>query len=179
MNLEDKKIAMLIAFRDFRDPEYVISKQVLRGTGVKVITVSTSLGIAIGADGGEAKVDLLLENLKSEDFDGIVFIGGSGCLKHLDNETSYAVIREVVAEGKVLGAICISPVILAKAGVLKEKEATVWSGLLDKSPIRILEENGATYVNEGVVTNGKIVTADGPRSAKDFGEALIKVLATW
>jgi protease I len=174
--LDDKKIAMIIAFRDFQDLEYFISKQVLRGAGIRVITVSTSLGIAIGADGGEAKVDLLLENLNPQDFDGIVFIGGGGCLKYLDNDKSYAIIQETIAKDRVLGAICISPVISAKAGVLKGKKATVWSSLLDKSPVKVLKETGADYQDEGVVIDGKIVTANGPPSAKAFGEALVRIL---
>ncbi len=174
--LENKKVAIVIAFRDFRDPEYFIPEQVLKGVGAEIITVSTSFGPAIGADGGEAEVNLLLENLNPKDFDAIVFIGGPGCLKYLDNEKSYKVIEETISENKVLGAICISPVILAKAGVLEGKKATVWSSTLDKSPIRTLEEKGATYQDEGVVIDGKIVTANGPVAAKEFGEAIIGVL---
>lgn len=174
--MENKKVAIIIAFRDFRDPEYFFPMQVLKGAGAKITTVSTSLGVAIGADGGEVRVDLLLDNLNSQDFDGIVFIGGEGCLKYLDNDKSYAVIQEAVAGSKVLGAICISSVILAKAGALKGKKATVWSSPLVKSPVRILEENGADYQDEGVVVDGKIVTANGPPSARVFGEALVKIL---
>lgn len=174
--LDNMKIAIVIAFRDFRDPEYFIPKQVLRGAGAKITAVSTSLGIAVGADGGEERIGVLIENLKVEDFDAVVFIGGPGCLKYLDNEKSYRVIKEAFSKGKVLGAICISPVVLAKAGVLKGKKATVWSSSLDKSPIRMLEGEGSVYCDEAVVVDGKIVTANGPVAAKDFGEALVKVL---
>lgn len=173
-----RRVVMIIAFRDFRDPEYFIPQQVLKGARAQITTVSTSLGTAIGADGGEVEVNLLLENLEPKDFEAVVFIGGPGCLKYLDNEKSYKIIQETIAENKVLGAICISPVILAKAGVLEGKKATVWSSALDKSPIKTLEENGAIYQDEGVVTDGKIVTANGPVSAKEFGQALIKLLTT-
>ena len=91
--LENKRIAIVIAFRDFRDPEYFVPKQVLREAGAEITTVSTSFGLAIGADGGEAEVDLLLENLNPKDFDTIVFVGGPGCLKYLDNEKSYKIIH--------------------------------------------------------------------------------------
>ena len=173
---QGRRVAIVIAFRDFRDPEYFIPKQVLKGAGVQITTVSTSLGTAIGADGGEVEVNLLLENLNPKEFDAIVFIGGPGCLKYLDNGKSYKVIQETISENKILGAICISPVILAKAGVLEGKKVTVWSSPLDKSSIKILEEKGATYQDEAVVVDGKVVTANGPVAAQEFGEALIEVL---
>ena len=148
----------------------------MRSAGAQISTASTSLGTAIGADGGEAKVDNLIENLKVDEFAAVFFVGGPGCLKYLDIERSYNLAKEVVAKERVLGAICISPVILAKAGVLQGKKATVWSSAMDKSAIKILEENGATYQDEGVVVDGKIVTANGPASARAFGEILVEVL---
>jgi len=174
--LENKKIAMIIAFRDFRDVEYFIPKEIFEKAGAKITTVSTKLGTAIGADGGDTEVDLLLENLNPADFDAIVFIGGPGCLQYLDNENSYKVARETVEQNKVLGSICVSPVILAKAGVLKGKRATVWSSPLDKGPVKILKENGAIYEDENVVVDGKIITGNGPEAAEEFGEKLVEVL---
>jgi protease I len=175
--LEGKKIAMIVAFRDFRDAEYFVPKEILEKAGAKVTTVSTKMGTAIGADGGDTQVNLLLEDLNPADFDAVVFIGGPGCLEHLDNDNSYRVAKETVRQDKVLGAICISPVILAKAGVLQKKKATVWSSPMDKSPVRILKEGGAIYEDEEVVADGKIVTANGPDAAEKFGQALIDALA--
>lgn len=173
-----RKVAIIVAFKDFRDEEYFVPKRILEEAGVKITTVSTSLGTAVGADGGETESSFLLENLKSEDFDAIVFIGGPGCLKYLDNENSYRAARETISQDKVLAAICISPVILAKAGVLSGKKATVWSSPLDKSPIKILEENGAIYQDESVVVDGKIITALGPIAAKEFGKVIVGLLTS-
>lgn len=174
--LENKKIAIIIAFRDFRDAEYFVPKEILEKAGAKIITVSTKFGTAIGADGGDVEVDILLENLNPAEFAGIVFIGGPGCLQYLDNENSYKIAKETISQNKVLGAICVSPVILAKAGVLSGKRATVWSSPMDRGPVRILKENGAIYEDRGVVVDGKIVTGNGPEAAKEFGEKLVKVL---
>jgi len=174
--LEGKKIAQIIAFRDFRDEEYFIPHNVFLASGAEVKTFSTSEGVAIGVNGGEAKVDGLIENLDVSDFDAVVFSGGPGCLKYLDNETSYEIARKTLNQGKVLGAICISPVILAKAGVLEGKRATVWHSIMDKSPIKILKENGAEFIDEKVVRDGNIVTGNGSQAAKDFAEEIVKIL---
>src|SRR4030042_4944628 len=139
--LENKKIAMLIAFRDFRDIEYFIPRDVFAGAGAGIVIVSSQKGTAVGADGGEVNINLTLEELKPDGFDAVVFIGGAGALKYLDNDEGYRVAEDRVQADKVLGAICISPVVLAKAGVLNGKKATVWSAPLQKEPVRILEQN--------------------------------------
>jgi len=192
--LTDKKIVMIVAFKDFRDEEYFVPKEILEGAGAVIKTASTQEGRAIGADGGETEVALLVKDLNPADFDdlqdksshnsiqsisffdAVLFIGGPGTLKYLDNENSYKVAKETVSQGKVLAAICISPTILAKAGVLAGKRATVWSSPLDKSPVRILQDYGAIYQDELVVVDGKIITGNGPAAAEKFAEAIIKIL---
>lgn len=174
--LENKKVAIILAFKDFRDAEYFVPKEILERAGAKITPVSTKKGKAIGADGGEVDIYLTLEELSPADFDGIIFIGGPGTLKELDNEKSYDIAKETVAKNKVLGSICISPVILAKAGILKGKKATVWSSVLDRGPVKILKENGASYLPEEVVIDGKIITGNGPDAAEEFGLKLSGVL---
>ncbi|KXB08109.1 hypothetical protein AKJ56_01830 [candidate division MSBL1 archaeon SCGC-AAA382N08] len=171
-----KKAALVIAFEDFRDQEYFVPREVLEKAGLEVVTVSTSQGTARGADGGEVEVDLTLSELKVKDYEVVAFVGGPGTLDYLDNERSYEIVREVLSEGKLLGAICIAPVILAKAGVLKGKEVTVWSSSMNKDPIETVEQQGANYHDRSVVIDGNLVTADGPESARKFGRAILHAL---
>lgn len=176
-SLQGKKVVIIVAFRDFRDEEYFIPKEILEIAGIEVKTASNKKGTAIGAEGGEAKVDSLVKEINPADFDAIVFVGGPGCLESLDNEDSYKVAKETVLQGKVLAAICISPVILAKAGVLSGKRATVWDSPMGRRPVvKILEENGAIFEDKAVVVDGKIITGNGPAAAKEFTEKIIKAL---
>ena len=173
---EEKKVLMVIAFKNFRDVEYFLPKEILERNGVKVTTASNKKGEAQGADGKRANVDLLISEVNPENFDAVLFVGGPGCLENLDNEDSYRLAQRTVEKGKVLGAICISPVLLAKAGVLKEKKATVWSSPFDRQPIEILKENGVFFQDEKVVVDGKIVTANGPNAAQEFVAEILKLL---
>lgn len=173
--VEGKKAVMIIAFRDFRDPEYFIPKEILEKNGVEVKTASNKIGIAIGAEGGETNVDLLVSEINVSDFNAVIFVGGPGCLENLDNEDSYRVAKEALSQNKVLASICISPVILAKAGVLKGKKATVWTDWT-KSQAKILKENGAIYEGKSVVVDGKIITANGPQAAESFGKEILIAL---
>jgi len=174
----NKKIVMITAFKDFRDEEYFVPREILETAGAEVKTASNQKGTAIGADGGEVEVDLLVSEVNSANFDAVIFIGGPGCLTNLDNEESYRIAQEAVSKNKTIAAICISPTILAKAGVLEGKKTTVWSSPMDKGPVKILEDNGAIYEDKPVVVDGKIITGNGPAAAEEFGEAIVQVLTS-
>jgi protease I len=174
--LEGKSIAMVIAFRDFRDIEYFVPRDILAEAGAKILTISSQKGTAVGADGGEVEVDLTSSEFRAEDFAAVVFVGGPGMGKNLDNKEFQEIARQTVKAGRVLAAICIAPALLAKAGQLSGRKATVWSSPLEKSAIKILREGGADYQDEDVVIDGRIVTANGPAAAKKFAEALLGVL---
>lgn len=167
---------MVIAFRDFRDEEYFVPKEIFEKAGIDVITASSQKGTAIGSQGGDTNVELFLQDINAADFDTVVFIGGQGAHRHLDDSQFHRVAQEAVKQNKILGAICIAPAILAKAGVLVGKKATVWSSALDKSAVKILQENGAIYQPEAVVQDENIITANGPAAAHDFGNAILKAL---
>ena len=170
------KALMVIAFRDFQDMEYLIPKKILEKAGIETRTTSNKKGVAIGVFGGTVLVDEIISEIKIDDYDSLVFVGGGGCLPYLDNQDSYNLIKEAFNKGKLLAAICISPVILAKAGILEAKKATVWNSPIDQFPVKVLTENKATYQEDSVVVDGKIITARGPEVADLFGETIVKLL---
>ncbi len=167
-----KKAALIIASQEFRDEEYFITKEVLEKNNITVKTVCDKTK-AIGRFGGEAQADILINELKVDNFDAIVFIGGSGAVKLLDNELSYELARETLSQKKLLAAICIAPTILAKAGVLENRQATVWSNSMDKSAVKILLENGAVYQEKPIIKDNNIITGQDHKAAREFGEAIV------
>ncbi len=40
----------------------------------------------------------------------------------------------------------------------------------------MIEKNGAKYAPESVIADGKIITADGPSAAEEFGKKILKAL---
>ena len=171
------KIAYIIAHKNFRDEEYFIPKEILEGVGIQVDTYSNQAGEARGSEGGEAMA-ASLEGIKVNDYEGVVLAGGQGAPKYLDNDEVYSLLNEFKQKSKLTAAICISPTILAKAGLLKDKKATVWSSNMNKSAIRTIEKRGAKYIKGPVVSDGKVVTADGPEAAKAFGKQIVISLSS-
>lgn len=173
---EKKKILMVVSFDDFRDEEYFIPKEIFEQAGFEVETTSLQKGIAKGILGGEAVVDLIVEDVQVIKYEAVVFCGGSGMAEKLDNEMFQNLAKNFNKENKLITAICAAPALLAKAGILKDKEATVWSSALNKDYIEILKEKGVIYKDESVVISGQVVTANGPEAAKKFGETIIRLL---
>jgi len=166
----NKRILFIIAFDKFRDEEYDIPKKIFEKAGIDVATASSKAGMATGKYGMKAKVDLTLDSVKVEDYDAVLFIGGPGCYDYYDDPTAHKIAQDTVKEGKILGAICAAPGILANAGVLAGKKVTMFEDT------GVLKQSGATYTGKGVEVDGKIITATGPNTAKAWGEAIIKAL---
>ncbi len=78
------------------------------------------------------------------------------------------------AAGKIVAAICLSTVVLARAKLLAGREATVY--FLPEA-IEELKTAGAKYVKETLLIDGNIILAEGPLDAQRFGQALRTALA--
>lgn len=169
-----KVIVLVIASQGFQEMEYAGTKQELEKAGFKVVTVSDKSGKALGHAGKEVAVDFIIDQINPEKYDGIFLIGGPGALTCLDTVKVYELVKKTVAQQKPVGAICIAPRILAKAGVLNNKKATSWDG--DNKTEALFEKYAVICSKDHVVTDGKIVTADGPAAAHDFGKALVDVM---
>lgn len=101
-----------------------------------------------------------LADFKAEDFDAIIFPGGFGAAKNLSdfafngaNESVLPdverVIKDMAKAGKPIGALCISPAVIAK--VLDGVEVTIGS---DKGTAEAIEKMGAHHKN---TTHGEVV----------------------
>lgn len=168
------RIALIIAFRDYQPVEYSETKRVLSQAGFSVTTVSTKSGKACATDGSKTPVDKALNKFNYKNYDGIFIIGGPGAHTELDNEAIYRIIQQAHKAGKFVGAICYSPRILAKAGILKDKKATGWND--DHELETLFKQYGVIYNPEPVITDGNIITADGPQSAAHFGQAIVTIM---
>ncbi|NLH39430.1 MAG: DJ-1/PfpI family protein [Elusimicrobia bacterium] len=165
------KVAFFIAFNGFRDEEYLEPKRILEKNGITVDTVSTSKGKATGKIKITADVTMTVDEINTDGYDFIGLVGGPGALKELDNKKIYEIFSKFYDSGKPVGAICISPVILAHAGMLKGRKATVWVDGIDE-----LVKNGAFYTGNMVELDSNIITANGPLAAKEYAKAILKIL---
>ena len=164
------KILSIIAPNGYQEIEYSDSKQALEQKGHIVITAST-VNEARGKSGGKKKVDVLLSNVKTKDYDAILFVGGPGSHSFFDDPFVHKLAKEFIDSKKIVAAICAAPSILANAGLLKGIEATCFP-----DQALNIKSKGAIYTGKPVQKDGLIITADGPDSATEFGEKIAEAL---
>jgi protease I len=170
-NLKGKKVAMVIAHNGFRDEEFARPFEYLTRAGAQVEVASSSRGTARGMLGATVTAPLLVSEVIASNVDAVIFVGGGGASEYFNNNDALALARAAAAGNKVVAAICIAPAILANAGLLKGRRATCYP-----TQAGALKRNGATVIEQGVVRDGRIVTADGPESAAEFARTVAEAL---
>ncbi|MGI6496042.1 MAG: DJ-1/PfpI family protein [Kiritimatiellia bacterium] len=82
-----------------------------------------------------------------------------------------AFARALLANGKLVAAICASPLVLSAAGILADRRATCYPGLEDELDCREF------VPDEAVVEDRSVVTSQGPGTTFAFALHLLARLA--
>lgn len=168
-------VVFVVANEGYQPIEYAVPKKLLEQSGITVLTASNKLAPAIAKDGSNCAVDMLIQDIKIDDVDGVFIVGGPGALDALDNQITYQMLKQAAAAQKKIGAICISTRILAQAGLLNDKQATGWNG--DNELPGIYKQHNVHYKAHDVVRDGDILTATGPEAAREYGEQIISMFS--
>lgn len=162
---------LIIASNKFRDEELFETKQALQDAQITTTIACSRLGPVKGMMGGRAEPDIVLRQVKVDDYDAVIFIGGSGAKEYFDDALAMSIAQEAKDKNKVLAAICIAPAILANAGLLDGVKATSYS-----SERVALTKAGAEFTGADVEQDGMIITGSGPQAATKFGQAIAKTV---
>ena len=153
--------------------EAVTIIDLLRRAGIEVTSAGLDAGSITASRGVTLIPDTDLESALKGDYDMIVLPGGLPGADHLDNDERIRSVLKIMADdGKSIAAICAAPKVLASTGLLNNKNATGYPGVLDK-----MEVEGLKLQSSPVVKDGKIITSRGPGTAMDFTLTLIEELS--
>lgn len=164
-------VLMVIAPENFRDEELFHTKDELEKAGANVTIASRGMDTCTGMLGGAATPDISLREVNVDDYDAVVFVGGRGSEVYFNNPVALDLAKDAYDAGKLVAAICIAPSILANSGLLRGKKATSFLSQQNN-----LLAKGADFTGDSVTTDGKIITADGPGSAREFGRTIARAL---
>ncbi len=167
------KILIVVAQNGFKDEELIIPKEMLEKEHHKITIASLTRAKATSVKGKEIDPDMGAYEASPEFFDCFVIIGGPGSPTLAQNPALVHLLSEANKLNKIIAAICLGPMTLAKAGVLVGKDATIFP---DSSAIVMLKHNGAHYLARPLVIHDNVITADSPQSAGIFGDAIVNAL---
>jgi protease I len=165
----DRTVLVFLPQQLFSGEEFEPALGQLSLAGLRTQIASSDTGVAVSMGQILVKPDLALLDAQVADYAGLVLIGGSGAALYWSDSLLQARCREFAASGRVVAAIGIAPITLARAGVLKGREATVFH---ERSAINWLRESGAKFSFRDMVTDRNIITAAGEEQARAFGKAV-------
>ena len=173
--LEGKKVLLVVPPTQFREEEVFEPQRILEKEGAQVIVGSTEIRTCRGMRQGFIESEVTIEELDANDYDALVLAGGTSVPEFFWKDKK---LQEVIAgmseAGKLVAAISLSTVVLAKANLLDGREATVY--YLPEA-IEELKKSGATYVDKKLVVDGNLITAEGPATVNAFAKAIVSALA--
>lgn len=167
-----KKSCLLFLPPGFEEIEVVAPVDILRRGGVEVVLVSfdnDNLFIK-GKQGIVIQADTHLQDVVWESFDGLILPGGPGVQTLLDNPLVINACQNFFNNKKLISAICAAPLVLYKAGLLENKRYTAHFSTVDT--LSHIQLNNTVIQDEG------IITANGPGAAILFGLYILRYLTS-
>lgn len=152
--------------------EAVTIVDLLRRAGIQVVTAGLDNKPVTASRGVILIPDTDLDSALQKDYDMVVLPGGLPGADNLDRDKRiHELLKKMANSEKFTAAICAAPKVLANAGLLSGKNATSYPGFIDKMDLEDTE-----YLEDAVVTDGKVITSRGPGTAMDFTLQLIETL---
>jgi len=156
----------------FEELEAVSLSNILRRAGIEVVMAGLHPGTVCASRGTVIVPDTSLEQVMHEDFDLVVLPGGLPGADNLrDDPRIIHLLQRNHAEGRLVGAICAAPKVLAQAGLLAGHRATYYPGALSEAELA-----GVTASQAEVEMDERVLTSRGPGTAMDFALALVEKL---
>jgi len=151
----------------FEEVEAMAIVDVLRRADIDTVTAGLHEGPVVSARKVKVIPDTVIDKVRSDDFDMIVLPGGQPGSDNLNADNRVKeLLKSFSQKGKLTGAICAAPFVLANAGVLQGKHATSFPSYKDRLGNVIYEE-------KTVVEDGNVLTSRGPGTALSFGLAIV------
>ena len=166
----DKVIVFLA--EGFEEVEALTVVDYLRRVNVIVDTVSITEEKKVkGAHDIIVLADKTIAELGNlENYSTVVIPGGMpGAANLRDNEKVTSIVKEIYEKQKLVAAICAGPIVLQRAGILKDKKVTSFPGFEDELP-------GSQYTGKKIERDGNIITSRGPYFAVDFALEIVDYL---
>jgi deglycase len=118
-------------------------------------------------------VDRKVGDVSVDDYDGLLLPGGTCNPDRLRmDETAVSFVRDFVATGKPVAAICHGPWTLVEADVVRGRRITSFPSVRTD-----LRNAGAEPVDEEVVQDGNIITSRNPDDLPAFCAAIVRELS--
>ncbi|GAA4721479.1 type 1 glutamine amidotransferase [Sphingomonas lutea] len=167
---------LIVATDGFEESELFGPREILQQAGAEVVLASPGrapIQATVHDDPGKTiRPDMILDDVREDDFDALVLPGGVRNPDQLRmNARAVQIVRDFVASGKPVAAICHGPWLLVEADVVRGKTVTSWPSIRTD-----LRNAGADVVDKPAAVDGNLITSRNPDDVAAFTHALMEML---
>ena len=123
-------------------------------------------------------VNYLLNEVDVDSFEALVVPGGFknyGYYEDAYNIKFLNLVREFRFKNKTIASVCVGALLLAKSGILKNKNATTYNQTEYR---QTLKNNGVVISNEQIVIDDNLITSNEPSTAIEVAFILLERLTS-
>lgn len=171
------RVLLMIPAQNFWYPDYIQTRTGFANRAdVKVVSTRRGTAYREAQGGGEnVPIDFSIEDVRPEQFDVLLVLGGTGVRDELlRSESAKKLFQATHAANKIVGSQCVGASVLAEAGLIQSGQRVTcpdfeWA----KSAV---QQTGATITGNPVEVNGRVLTARDPKDGPALAQ---KVLELW
>lgn len=166
-----RRVAMLVE-EEFDERELAGTADRLRQAGVAVVLVGPVAGAPYRGKRGETvTADAAAGRVRASEFDAVVIPGGHAPERMRLRHAMVDLVRDAVAAGRPVAAICHGPQLLISADVVRGRTLTCWPSIAID-----VTNAGGLYVDRPVVEDGNLITSRKPDDVPAFASAILRAL---
>jgi len=170
-----RKALFIVPQIGFNDVELLTIRKKLERHAIKCSVASFALGTVISKTGKTIQADVVITQVKAEDYGCFIFVGGKNVASLAEYPQIIEVVKNAYQQQKILALLCINSVLLLpKANLIKNKKITVYK-MKNKWSETAANEYGAVLVDEPIVIDGNIITCRDEEDAKLLADTLIEI----
>lgn len=164
-----KRVAILIE-QGVEDSEFQVPYNALRKAGAEVVILGSRMNETYKGKQGQVsvKADGTTTEAQAAEFDAVVIPGGMAPDRMRTNEKTVRFVRDAIAQGKWVAAVCHGPQVLIEGDLLRGKQATGFIAIR-----KDMQNAGAEYLDQPLVEDGNLLTARRPGDLPIFVAALL------
>jgi SagB-type dehydrogenase family enzyme len=170
-DIRTKKIICIMTARRFNDREFFGIQEAFQIAGVKMDIAASEIGEIKGLERNTVTSSMLIRNIKVDDYDAFILIGGSNTREYFNDRDLLRLVRQANDKEKILAAINITPAIFAYADIVRDKK--VASSISQRARFN---QAGAKWQPSPLEIDENLITAVDHTSARRLGSAVIQML---
>lgn len=173
---QTRTVAFLVASEGIERVELTEPWKAVTDAGHRAVLLSPEEGEVETFDhldrAGTQAVDRVVAGADVAEYDALVLPGGVANPDALRTDAdAVSFVRDFIATGKPVAAICHAPWTLVEADVVRDRTLTSWPSLQTD-----LANAGASWVDERVVVDGNLITSRNPDDLPAFCSALLEAV---